>query len=334
MKIYTLLAAAISAATFSMPASALNIVLTNDDSWNTHNIQTMFTALTKAGHNVVMSAPCTGQSGKGGAIHFLKAVNIDRSKVKQNQVCVGDTDESIAHDKFVEGTPVMAALYGIDVLAQEKWSKAPDLLISGPNEGNNLGYVTNNSGTLGAANAAIARGVPAIAVSAHHEMDKNSAGLVAKAVTEIVAELVKKQQPNQAILPKFTGLNINTPKNMVDHKGYKFSQVGWNAGGLEFKFTSDMSQDKLAMGFVAQGMIAKGYATDMAQATKIAESQYKDKPGVSAAFNQGLVDDNNQLSEGILINKGFITISTIDGTMQASQAKTTQTQLKLTNLVK
>lgn len=334
MKTYTLLAAAISAATFSMPASALNIMLTNDDSWNTNNIQTLFTSLTKAGHSVIMSAPCTDQSGKGGAIHFLKAVNIDRSKIKQNQVCVGDTDGSVAYDKFVEGTPVMAALYGIDVLAQEKWGKAPDLIISGPNEGNNLGYLTNNSGTLGATNAALARGIPAIAVSAHHEMDKNSAGLVADAVIEVVAELVKKQQPNQALLPKFTGLNINTPKDMASHKGYKFSQVGWNAGGLEVKFTSDMAADKLAMGYVAQGIIAKGYAENIEQASKIAESQYKGKSGISMSLNQGLVVDNDKYSEGVLINKGFITISTIDGTIQASNEKTSLTQQKLNNLVK
>ncbi|MDQ9092094.1 5'/3'-nucleotidase SurE [Pseudoalteromonas haloplanktis] len=333
MKTYSLLAAAITAATLSMPASALNIVLTNDDSWSTGNIQTLFTKLTEAGHSVVMSAPCTGQSGKGGAIHFMKPVNVDRSKVEQNQVCIGDTDETVAFSDFVEGTPVMAALYGVDVLAQEKWGQLPDLVISGPNEGNNLGYMTNNSGTLGAANVVIARGIPAIAVSAY-DADEAKAPLVANVVVELVDELVKNQQPNQPLLPKFTGLNVNTPEDMSNHQGYKFSQVGWNTGGLEVKFAGDMSQDQLAMGYVAQGILAQGYAATFEEAYAIAQAQYTGKSGVSIAQDQGLVNDENELSEGVLIEQGYITISTIEANVQASRAKTALSQIKLNNLIK
>ena len=333
MKTYSLLAAAIAAATLSMPASALNIVLTNDDSWSTGNIQTLFAKLTEAGHSVVMSAPCTGQSGKGGAIHFMEPVNVDRSKVEQNQVCVGDTDESVAFSDFVEGTPVMAALYGIDVLAQEKWGQFPDLVISGPNEGNNLGYMTNNSGTLGAANVVIARGIPAIAVSAF-DADETKAPMVADVIVKIVSELVTNQQANQPLLPKFTGLNVNTPEDMSNHLGYKFSQVGWNAGGLEVKFAGDMSQDQLVMAYVAQGILAKGYAATYEQALAMAQAQYQGKAGVSIARDQGLVDDESELSEGVLLEQGYITISTIEANVQASRAKAAVTQIKLNNLVK
>ncbi|MEK6215289.1 MAG: 5'/3'-nucleotidase SurE, partial [Vibrio fluvialis] len=150
--------AACGALTLSNPSFALNILLTNDDSWDTTNIQVMKSTLEAAGHDVIMSAPCTGQSGKGGAMTFLKPVSVDETQSADQEYCVGDTDTSVAFSSFAEGTPVMAAIYGIDVAAQAVWGQDPDLVISGPNEGNNLGYMNNNSGTLGAAMISLSRG--------------------------------------------------------------------------------------------------------------------------------------------------------------------------------
>ncbi|TYK66104.1 5'/3'-nucleotidase SurE [Colwellia echini] len=331
MKIKTLLGSSLIGLCLSQPASALNIVLTNDDGWDTHNIKTLFTQLKSGGHDVVMAAPCIGQSGKGGAVEFLKAVNIDRSQIADNKACIGETDETLAYEDFSNGTPVMAALYGIDVLAQEKWSAAPDLLISGPNEGNNLGYLTNNSGTLGAANVAIARGIPAIAVSAH--MDDENTEAMAKVVVDIVAELIANQKEGQALLPAFTGLNVNTPADSANHQGYVFSRVGWNSGNVDVQFVDDMSQDQTVMGYVAQGILAAGYAPDMATAMQIAQSQYAGKGGVSIA-DGGLVNDNNANSEGVLLEQGYVTISTIEANVQATSAKTALMELKLNGLIK
>lgn len=335
MKRLSLLAAAVASATLSLPASALNIVLTNDDSWSTDNIQVLFTKLTQAGHSVLMSAPCTGQSGKGGAIFFMKPVNVDRSQVAENKVCVGDTDETVAFKQFVEGTPVMAALYGIDVLAQEKWSKAPDLVISGPNEGNNLGYLTNNSGTLGAANIAIAKGIPAIAVSAY-DSDAAKAALVADVVVELVAELVKKQVPGEPLLPKFTGLNVNTPNDMSQNLGYAFTQVGWNSGGTHVRFSADLSTESLAMGYIAQGILAQGYASTIEEAMVIAKAQYAGKAGVAVDQGDatGAALDASPISEGAMLQQGYITISTIEANVQASRAKTALMEVNLSGLLK
>ncbi|MCE7630700.1 acid phosphatase, partial [Vibrio fluvialis] len=72
--------AACGALTLSNPSFALNILLTNDDSWETTNIQVMKSTLEAAGHDVIMSAPCTGQSGKGGAMTFLKPVSVDETQ--------------------------------------------------------------------------------------------------------------------------------------------------------------------------------------------------------------------------------------------------------------
>ena len=95
---------------------------------------------------------------------------------------------------YVAGTPVMAALYGIDVAGSKRWGRAPDLVLSGPNEGQNLGSIILSSGTVGNAQYAALRGIPAIALSA----GINSAGAealenpVSKVVAARVLELVAR----------------------------------------------------------------------------------------------------------------------------------------------
>ncbi|WP_075989613.1 5'/3'-nucleotidase SurE [Vibrio fluvialis] len=269
--------AACGALTLSNQSFALNILLTNDDSWDTTNIQVMKSTLEAAGHDVIMSAPCTGQSGKGGAMTFLKPVSVDETQSADQEYCVGDTDTSVAFSSFAEGTPVMAAIYGIDVAAQAVWGQDPDLVISGPNEGNNLGYMNNNSGTLGAAMISLSRGIPAIAVSA----------------------------------------NSNTPEEMNNTLGYKFTDVGWNGGGALLKFSDDLSTDSTALYYTMQSLIAGGMTSEEAQAA--ATSALSGKQGLT--FTTGDAGDTSEDSEGVAVNEGYITISTIDGNVQAARGK-------------
>ncbi|MGF1700482.1 5'/3'-nucleotidase SurE [Photobacterium makurazakiensis] len=303
MKLKTkLLSTAISAGLFlSHQANALNIVLTNDDSWETTNIQVLKTALEDAGHDVIMSAPCTGQSGKGGGFHFFKNVSVDTSEASDNKFCIGDTDTTAAFENYVEGTPVMSALYGIDIAAQEKWGANPDLLISGPNEGNNVGYLNNNSGTLGAAMIALSRGIPAIAVSGdiNSEHDPSQAPKIAKVVIQILENLTASQLEGQPLLPAYTGLNINTPADLDNHKGYRFTDVGWNGGGIALTFMSTTTPTTNMVGFELSD-----------------------------------VGDSNESSEGVAIQNGYIAVSTIDGNIQAPRAKVAHIQQRLTELTK
>ncbi|WP_264923527.1 5'/3'-nucleotidase SurE [Vibrio gangliei] len=80
-----LTATLLSSAMLSPSAMALNIVLTNDDSWRTQNIQNLKSALESAGHSVVMSAPCGPQSGKGGSMIFMKSVPVDDTR--SSKIC-------------------------------------------------------------------------------------------------------------------------------------------------------------------------------------------------------------------------------------------------------
>ncbi|MCU4677279.1 5'/3'-nucleotidase SurE [Catenovulum sp. 2E275] len=278
-----------------------------------------------------MSAPCTQQSGKGGSISFLKSVNIDTSKAESQQYCVGDTDTSKKFEDYIEGTPVMAALYGINVAAKKVWGKKPDLVVSGPNEGNNLGFLNNNSGTLGAAMISIAQGIPAIAVSAA-DGDAKKAEKVSEVVVNVIAELEKNKAKDAPLLPQFTGLNINTPKDMDNHKGIKFTNVGWNAGGYSPSFTDDLSQNKMMVGYMAQNMAAKtGMEFEKAQAQIL--KMLTGKAGISFDMSKDY-PDQSESSEGVAVHQGYITISTIDGNVQANQTKVDYVNNKLSALNK
>ena len=65
----------------------------------------------------------------------------------------------------VSGTPVDCVKVALLCILQEK----PDLVLSGVNNGSNVGYDISYSGTVGAALEAVRSGVPAIALSTSHE---------------------------------------------------------------------------------------------------------------------------------------------------------------------
>lgn len=47
------------------PASAINIISSNDDGWAEVNIRALFQTLVDGGHSVVVSAPAQDESGTG-----------------------------------------------------------------------------------------------------------------------------------------------------------------------------------------------------------------------------------------------------------------------------
>lgn len=330
MKLKSLMAVGLTAVMGAQSANALNIVLTNDDSYASPNIQALYAGLTNAGHDVILSAPCLEQSGKGGSVNILQPVSV--TTLGEDQACVGDTNVDAAKKDFVDGTPIMAAMYGIDVLAQKKWGQAPDLVISGPNHGHNLGSIVNISGTVGASNFAIGRDIPVVAVSAD-TYDQNPQ-LVAEIVLDIVAELEAKTPEGERLLPNFTGLSVNLPADLANHKGYAFTAVGWNTNGLDGIFVEDLGTDETAVSFVAYEIFTAGHAPDYNVAVQLAQAALAGKSGITLETTGQFDIDQNPLSEGNVIKDGFITISTIEGNNQAPFIKSTKTSFKLRGLNK
>jgi 5'-nucleotidase len=131
---------------------------------------------------------------------------------------------------YVDGTPVMATLYGIDVLAKARWGKAPDLVLSGPNEGQNVGHIVISSGTVSNVQYAAVRGIPAIALSAgmgtvdNATLANPASKLVAGLTTTLLTALEKAEKGGR-LIPRGITLNVNFP-DKLDGAPWKMTQIG------------------------------------------------------------------------------------------------------------
>ncbi|PMB25643.1 5'/3'-nucleotidase SurE [Fischerella thermalis] len=189
-------------------AQPLNILLVNDDGYQAEGIKVLYEALVAAGHRVTLVAPKQQQSGKGTAI--------DADKIFQPIEVVNYAE----NQWYVDGTPVVTTLAGLDYILQDH---PPDLVISGINEGENLGYGAISSGTLSAAVIALQKGIPAIAISAGIKLGEASENypstqeayeIGAKYVIDVIAQL-QETQAGETLLPEGVGLNVNIPADKV-----------------------------------------------------------------------------------------------------------------------
>ncbi|MBX7075610.1 MAG: 5'/3'-nucleotidase SurE [Pirellulales bacterium] len=233
----------------SAPALALNILMDNDDGL-TSNLKALYERLKAEGHDIIVSVPCSPQSGRGAAIVMYSSSTIDATNDAQI------TSENGCHNGaapigapsvglftkagfdngdyyYVHGTPVMATMYGLDILAQERWGAAPDLVLSGPNEGQNVGLIVNSSGTVGNVQFAAARGIPAIALSAgtntvdNTDLANPNSAVVADLTVQLIEALESKVQKNgDPLLPEGVALNVNFPNDVSTTTEFAFSRIG------------------------------------------------------------------------------------------------------------
>jgi len=176
----------------------LNILLTNDDGYETLLINTLFEYLRdETCHRVVMVAPKEGQSGKGTSTDFF-VPNLEE----------GNPSDGIY---YLASTPITTMYYALDVVLPELGFE-PDLIVSGPNEGWNIGNGGISSGTIAAAQAAMARGNPAIAVSGSLTDGENP--LAASRIAEITRRFIDEiliDKKGELILEGGQGFNVNIP---------------------------------------------------------------------------------------------------------------------------
>ena len=149
--------------------------------------------------------------------------------------------EGIYH--YVDGTPVMALLYGLDVLAPAAWGKQPDLVISGPNEGQNPGPFTISSGTVSVARFAAIRGIPAIATSASFlTSDSGLANPSSRTAAERIDDLVEALDvlsQGAPMLPEHFMLNVNFPEK-IEGASWAMSVLG-SYSTHSVRFVPDLS---------------------------------------------------------------------------------------------
>lgn len=130
----------------------LQILLTNDDGVGAEGIDAVATALRELPDTeVTIVAPAENQSGTG-----------DRT-TDGPLTAEPATTASGLEATAVQGFPADTVVWALD---EGDLPETPDLVVSGINEGQNIGPIAALSGTVGAAREAARRGIPALGVSA------------------------------------------------------------------------------------------------------------------------------------------------------------------------
>ena len=209
---------------------ALNIIVNNDDGFGSANIRELYRLLNAAGHNAWIVAPVSNQSGKGGTEVFTTESNLTAPSefdlVPKGAPSFG-TDPNDSHIWYYNGTPAVCTFFALDYVVPNYWNGTkPDLLVSGPNFGDNLGpFLYTLSGTIGATYAAVERSLPAIAFSggndgqrSYKEINKTTpsgypdpATVDAQLSVALVNQLAKNGNKSQ-LLPLGYGISVNYPE--------------------------------------------------------------------------------------------------------------------------
>ncbi|MDH3434561.1 MAG: 5'/3'-nucleotidase SurE, partial [Gammaproteobacteria bacterium] len=208
----------------SSETTALRILLTNDDGYDAPGIQALRAALVAAGHDVILVAPLQDQSGSGARVTTQGTL---------------DYKEQSAGVWSVDGSPADSVLIGLlHIMGDE----SPDLVVSGANFGQNLGYAIN-SGTVGAATVAMYVGIPAIAVSVGVDLSERDAepapfpstlqafAGAAELSVKLIGDLQKAPTDKGDLLPEHTLLNINYPAAAPEQiRGIRVLQAARTSG--------------------------------------------------------------------------------------------------------
>lgn len=135
------------------------VLLANDDGVSAPNLLAIRAALIALGAQVIVCAPELNQSATSHALSLHRVLRLRR---------VGEGTFA------VDGTPA-DAVYVALCAGDRVTPRRPDLVVSGMNHGLNLGIDVFYSGTVGAAREAAIRGIPAVAVSADIDANRESA---------------------------------------------------------------------------------------------------------------------------------------------------------------
>lgn len=178
----------------------MRILISNDDGYLAPGINALADALATVA-DIVVVAPDSNRSGASNSLSLDRPLSV--SKAANGFY-------------FVNGTPtdcVHIALTGmLDV--------RPDLVVSGINNGQNMGDDTLYSGTVAAATEGIMFGLPAIAFSLV-DKDWTHLGDAARVAAEIVAHYLEHPLAGQPLL------NVNIPNLRYDELGdWRITRLG------------------------------------------------------------------------------------------------------------
>ncbi|MBR4081014.1 MAG: 5'/3'-nucleotidase SurE [Clostridia bacterium] len=169
----------------------MHILLTNDDGFDSPLLQLLCRAAAARGHRVSVSAPAAQQSAKSHSFTLNQPLIVHRREM-----------EGAVQAWAVEGTPVDSARLGFMNLVSEPI----DLVISGINNGENVGLATYVSGTVGAAREIAFQNKRAMAVSMQYGTDEATARFFADWVITVAEHYMTYPVPDKAVC------NLNVPR--------------------------------------------------------------------------------------------------------------------------
>lgn len=193
---------------------APRILLTNDDGWGAAGLIAIAEVL--AGFaELHVAAPRHEQSGVGHGITLRAHLDVEAASMR-----------GAAAAYIVHGTPADCAKVGIKSLMADA---PPDLVVSGLNDGPNVGVNVLYSGTVGAALEAAINGVSAVAVSKEF-----GDGLGFAEAASLLEPLLRKIAARG--LPRWHILNVNVPSRpRAEIRGVRLTRHG--VSGFEEFYT-------------------------------------------------------------------------------------------------
>jgi 5'-nucleotidase len=190
----------------------MKILLCNDDGYQADGLVALYAALNRLeGVDVEVIAPEQNNSAKSNALTLHAPLYVSRS----------ESDSRTRGFRYVNGTPADCVHIALTGLLDYK----PDLVVSGINNGANMGDDTLYSGTVGAAMEGYLFGVPAIAFS---QVKKGWAHLddAANYAAEFVAQRLHELSPMSPTRAPWL-LNVNIPNLPTERlQGLRVTRLG------------------------------------------------------------------------------------------------------------
>lgn len=193
--------AAESTTTTAAGGDALEILVSNDDGVDGPGLDLMVRALLEMPDvELTIVAPAGNQSGTSddttdGGASFT-----------------GSETAGGAEATAVDGFPADTVLVALDELDLE-----PDVIVSGINEGQNIGPFAELSGTVGVVRTGIRRDVPGIAASAGDEFDEAQYDVAARLVVDWLTE--NRDALVDGTFPTDVAYSVNVPSCEADQIG-------------------------------------------------------------------------------------------------------------------
>jgi 5'-nucleotidase len=174
------------------------ILITNDDGYGAAGLEALESELREVGETVVV-APYEEKSAVSHGVtihHPLRLIEMGQNRYA------------------LTGTPADCVIFALSKLLP----KAPDLVVSGINNGANLGDDIHYSGTVAGAREASFHSIPALAVSLVAFEDGADFGLAAKEARRVIEDLCPRSMSPGCFW------NINIPAGEI--RGRKFTRQG------------------------------------------------------------------------------------------------------------